>query len=61
MGNLFRVLAAAVHALALVQLVTAKLHYGFPYGKEPVRGVSLGGWLVIEVRYTQRRDDKLTP
>ncbi len=57
MGNFFRVLAAAAHALALVQLVTANLHYGFPYSKEPVRGVSLGGWLVIEVRYTQRRDE----
>ncbi len=57
MGNFFRVLAAAAHALALVQLVTANLHYGFPYSKEPVRGVSLGGWLVIEVRDTQRRDE----
>jgi aryl-phospho-beta-D-glucosidase BglC (GH1 family) len=24
---------------------------GFPYGTEPVRGVNLGGWLVLEVRY----------
>ena len=23
---------------------------GFPYGTEPVRGVNLGGWLVLEVR-----------
>lgn len=23
---------------------------GFPYGKEKVRGVNLGGWLVLEVR-----------
>lgn len=22
---------------------------GFPYGSEPVRGVNLGGWLVLEV------------
>ena len=24
---------------------------GFPYGSQPVRGVNLGGWLVLEVRY----------
>ena len=24
---------------------------GFPYGSHPVRGVNLGGWLLIEVRY----------
>ncbi len=24
---------------------------GFPYGSQPVRGVSLGGWLVLEVCY----------
>jgi glucan 1,3-beta-glucosidase len=24
---------------------------GFPYGSKPVRGVNLGGWLVIEVCY----------
>ena len=24
---------------------------GFSYGSEPVRGVNLGGWLVLEVRY----------
>ena len=24
----------------------------FAYGKEPVRGVNLGGWLVLEVCYT---------
>ena len=22
---------------------------GFPYGSQPVRGVNLGGWLVLEV------------
>jgi glucan 1,3-beta-glucosidase len=25
------------------------LTFGFPYGKEKVRGVNLGGWLVLEV------------
>jgi glucan 1,3-beta-glucosidase len=24
---------------------------GFPYGSQPVRGVNLGGWLVLEVCY----------
>lgn len=24
----------------------------FPYGSEPVRGVNLGGWLVLEVCYS---------
>ena len=24
--------------------------FGFPYGSQPVRGVNLGGWLVLEVR-----------
>ena len=27
----------------------ATLQYGFPYGSRPVRGVNLGGWLVLEV------------
>ncbi|KJA28398.1 glycoside hydrolase family 5 protein [Hypholoma sublateritium FD-334 SS-4] len=48
MGNFGRVLAYAARTLALLPLITAKLQYGFPYGKEPVRGVSLGGWLIIE-------------
>ena len=26
---------------------------GFPYGSQPVRGVNLGGWLVLEVCYCQ--------
>jgi len=25
------------------------LSYGFPYGGQKVRGVNLGGWLVLEV------------
>lgn len=25
------------------------LTFGFPYGQEKVRGVNLGGWLVLEV------------
>lgn len=26
------------------------LSLGFPYGSQKVRGVNLGGWLVLEVR-----------
>lgn len=36
-------------ALATVLPGLFALDYGFPYGKEKVRGVNLGGWLVIEV------------
>ena len=28
---------------------------GFPYGSQKVRGVNLGGWLVLEVRILARR------
>ena len=27
----------------------AALTFGFPYGSQKVRGVNLGGWLVLEV------------
>lgn len=42
-------LAALIGTLSLLPLIVSKLHYGFPYGEEKVRGVSLGGWLIIEV------------
>lgn len=29
--------------------VTLAITPGFPYGKQKVRGVNLGGWLVLEV------------
>ena len=32
---------------------TLALDFGFPYGSEKVRGVNLGGWLVLEVRYSR--------
>ncbi|KAF8971713.1 exo-beta-1,3-glucanase [Flammula alnicola] len=49
MGYLFRsVFAVFFGGLSLLPIVLASLHYGFPYGEEKVRGVSLGGWLIIE-------------
>ena len=32
---------------------TADITLGFPYGSEKVRGVNLGGWLVLEVNVTR--------
>ena len=29
------------------------LSFGFPYGSQKVRGVNLGGWLVLEVHIAQ--------
>ena len=34
--------------LVLAQAAQA-ITYSFPYGKQPVRGVNLGGWLLLEV------------
>ena len=34
---------------------------GFPYGSEPVRGVNLGGWLVLEVCYYPSPPPQLRP
>lgn len=47
-------LASLLATLPIVQshpmwLVQAPFAPGFPYGSEPVRGVNLGGWLVLEV------------
>lgn len=28
--------------------------WGFPYGSQKIRGVNLGGWLVLEVRRNAR-------
>jgi hypothetical protein len=41
-------IAVAALGLSLVPSVSA---WGFPYGSEKVRGVNLGGWLVLEVSY----------
>ena len=39
-------------ALLCLSLLTSSLAFtpGFPYGSQKVRGVNLGGWLVLEVR-----------
>jgi hypothetical protein len=53
--------AAALSALALALVARAAPSFvpppldspvsaGFPYGSQKVRGVNLGGWLVMEVR-----------
>lgn len=42
-----RMLFTAIIGLIVARLVSA-LHYGFPYGSQKVRGVNLGGWLVLE-------------
>jgi len=43
-----RVFIAVVYGLSLLNAVYA-LTFGFPYGSQKVRGVNLGGWLVLEV------------
>jgi len=48
---LARSIAVAVLGLSLVPSVSA---WGFPYGSEKVRGVNLGGWLVLELSWTRR-------
>lgn len=40
----------ATCSLVLTPTVSA-ITYGFPYGSQKVRGVNLGGWLVLEVRW----------
>ena len=50
-------LASLLAALSIVRSVpnwNTELPFspGFPYGSQPVRGVNLGGWLVLEVRYS---------
>ncbi|KDR85713.1 hypothetical protein GALMADRAFT_218808 [Galerina marginata CBS 339.88] len=47
MGILSRIFFACVSGLSLLQ-TTSALTYGFPYGSQKVRGVNLGGWLVLE-------------
>ncbi|THU98415.1 exo-beta-1,3-glucanase [Dendrothele bispora CBS 962.96] len=45
--SLFRLVAAAICAVSLV-LADDPINPGFPYGSQKVRGVNLGGWLVLE-------------
>lgn len=48
------ILSVAFAALSALNLSlipsTCALNFGFPYGSQEVRGVNLGGWLVLEVR-----------
>ena len=37
-------------ALAVFSSTAGAINPGFPYGSTKVRGVNLGGWLVLEVR-----------
>jgi hypothetical protein len=43
-------LASAYTLLACLLPAALAFSPGFPYGAQKVRGVSLGGWLLIEVR-----------
>jgi hypothetical protein len=43
-------LASAYTLLACLLPAALAFSPGFPYGSQKVRGVSLGGWLLIEVR-----------
>lgn len=42
-------LVAVISGLSLLP-VALSLSFGFPYGSQKVRGVNLGGWLVLEVQ-----------
>ncbi|TFK41849.1 glycoside hydrolase family 5 protein [Crucibulum laeve] len=44
---MFRAVLAAIVGISVIPSVIA-LTYGFPYGSQKVRGVNLGGWLVLE-------------
>lgn len=42
-------LRTLLSAMVGLSVVNSVLGWGFPYGQEKVRGVNLGGWLVLEV------------
>ncbi|KAH7925913.1 glycoside hydrolase family 5 protein [Leucogyrophana mollusca] len=44
----FRAFASVLLGLSVAPLVLSAFVPGFPYGSEKVRGVNLGGWLVLE-------------
>ena len=48
MGAYSRLWAVLLCILSLLEASCA-LNYSFPYGSEKIRGVSLAGWLVIDV------------
>ncbi|KAF9469829.1 exo-1,3-beta-glucanase [Collybia nuda] len=43
-----RVFPTAIFGLSLLSTLCAAITPGFPYGSQKVRGVNLGGWLVLE-------------
>ena len=45
--------AAAAATLACFPPAAFAFNPSFPYGSEKIRGVSLGGWLVLEVNATK--------
>ncbi|KAF8159780.1 exo-1,3-beta-glucanase [Crassisporium funariophilum] len=47
MGFISRAFAVLAGGLCYLPAITA-LTFGFPYGSQKVRGVNLGGWLVLE-------------
>lgn len=50
-SNLTRFIATALAILCSTKVIHADnpINPGFPYGSTKVRGVNLGGWLVLEV------------
>jgi glucan 1,3-beta-glucosidase len=50
MGFIAQTFVALASASFLFPSIAA-LTFGFPYGSQKVRGVNLGGWLVLEVYY----------
>lgn len=50
-----RLFLTAILGLSFARSVFG-LTFGFPYGKEKVRGVNLGGWLVLEVSICDLQD-----
>lgn len=52
MKALSRILFALVGS-CVVSPGTLAQTLGFPYGSEKVRGVNLGGWLVLEVSFRE--------
>lgn len=51
---LVALLSTALSLATVVPFATAQEStWGFPYDSQKVRGVNLGGWLVLEVLYTR--------
>jgi len=59
MNSLARFLLALILGFSIVPFILAGLTFGFPHGRMKVRGVSLGGWLVLEVCISTCRKDAI--